>query len=81
MRAVSNSIRQATKQLKQLEAPSMQAAELVHNELLTVTQECAVLDVKKFQNLPERLLGTVKKLLLKHMAETTRMIQNLMDIE
>eukprot|EP00658_Telonema_sp_P-2_P037756 TRINITY_DN2713_c0_g2_i2.p1 TRINITY_DN2713_c0_g2~~TRINITY_DN2713_c0_g2_i2.p1 ORF type:complete len:539 (+),score=171.82 TRINITY_DN2713_c0_g2_i2:30-1619(+) len=70
-----------TKQLQMLEAPALQAAELVHNELLTVTQECAVLDVKNFQNLPEKVLVTVKTMLLEKMQHTTKMIRDLIAIE
>ena len=73
-----------TKQLQQLEAPALQAAELVHNELLTVTQECAAAKnsgVKTFQNLPDKLLTTVKELLVQKMVKTTEMLQNLIKIE
>eukprot|EP00656_Telonema_subtile_P000175 TRINITY_DN1008_c0_g1_i1.p1 TRINITY_DN1008_c0_g1~~TRINITY_DN1008_c0_g1_i1.p1 ORF type:complete len:552 (-),score=163.02 TRINITY_DN1008_c0_g1_i1:62-1717(-) len=70
-----------TKQLQALEAPALQAAELVHNELLTVTQECSILDVKNFKNLPDKLLGTVKSLLIRNMQNTTKMIADLIKIE
>jgi len=55
--------RLAQRQIAQLEEASIQVAELIYTEMLNLTGECEIKDIRHFQKLPEELVGVVKGLL------------------
>jgi len=73
--------RLAVRQIAQLESPSIQVAELIYAELLNLTGECEIKDIRNFQRLPDELIGVVKGLLGKFMEPCKEMIRNLLHIE
>ena len=55
--------RLAQRQIDQLEEASIQVAELIYTEMLNLTGECEIKDIRHFQKLPEELVAVVKGLL------------------
>jgi len=73
--------RLAMRQIEQLESPSQQVAELIYTELLNLTGECEIKDIKHFQKLPDELVGVVKGLLGSFMGGCKQMIRDIIMIE
>jgi len=73
--------RLAQRQVEQLLSPSIQVAELIYTEMLNLTGECEVKDIKHFQKLPDELVAVVKGLLSGFMEPCKQMIRDLIAIE
>jgi len=73
--------RLAMRQIEQLESASIQVAELIYTEMLNLTGECEIKDIRHFEKLPEELVAVVKGLLTEFMEPCKKMIRNLIAIE
>ncbi|EDQ84781.1 uncharacterized protein MONBRDRAFT_34545 [Monosiga brevicollis MX1] len=70
------------KQIQRLESPSVQCAELIHEELLAVLRQCLKLrELARFEALRERLLDCARKFLERCLPRTLDMIRNLIHVE
>lgn len=71
----------ARRQIAKLEAPSLQCAKYVFDELHRVLALSELPEFKRFSLLKERIFGVVRNILQRCLAPTNRMIKDLIEIE
>lgn len=69
------------KQIAKLEAPSLQCAELVFEELQQIVLMSEVPEFRRFRKLREHIFGVVQGILRRHLEPTSKMIKDLIQIE
>lgn len=68
-------------QINRLEAPSLECALLVHEELKKIIYQVTLIELKRFSHLEGQIKSIIESLLAKLIAPTNEMIRNLFEVE
>lgn len=69
------------KQVAQFEAPGLECAELVFDELTRLVSQCEVPEMQRFPKLREEMIGVFKEIVRKCLTPTNQMISNIVQME
>ncbi|KAK1443900.1 dynamin [Babesia gibsoni] len=69
------------KQIKLLEAPSLQCVDQVYDEMLNILESCEMPELDRFVNLRLKMMSVIKNLLTRCITPTKEMIRNIIKIE